>query len=150
MYQIRQAVELDIPAISKELKDFSAHFATKLPPYKDDETSAILLKTMIDKHLFFISEDAESYELVGLIAGFVCDHIYNPDIRTLVESFWWVKPEHRKSGVGIELLEAFQKWGEENVDWVLMTIEDGTPIDDRVLTGRGFRLKEKSYILETS
>lgn len=138
----------DIPAISKELLEFSDCYSTKLPPYKDAETSEKILKNMIENHLFYVALTEDSLELVGFIAGFVCDHIYNPDIKTLAEAFWWTRPEHRRSGAGLLLLEAYENWGKKNVDWILMTIEEDTPIDDKLFLNRGFRMKEKSYILE--
>lgn len=136
----------DIESISLELAKFSEHYSTKLPPYKDKETSAKILKNMIENHLFYVALDGD--EVVGFIAGFVCNHIYNPDIKTLAEAFWWTKEEHRRSGAGLQLLEEFVSWGKENVDWVLMTIEDETPIDENLFFNRGFKFKEKSYILE--
>lgn len=147
-YKIRQAVLNDIPFISDELKKFSDCYSTKLPPFKDEETSKKVLENMIENHLFLVAVDESANALVGFIAGFVCDHIYNPDIKTLAEAFWWTQPEHRRSGAGVLLLEEYEAWGKENVDWILMTIEDDTPIDDQVLTHRGYRMKERSYILE--
>ena len=144
-FEIRPARLKDIDAICVELEAFSDHYSTKMPPYKDKETSSRVLTDIIEKHLFLVAVD-ESGTLVGFIAGFVCDHIYNPDIRTLAEAFWWTKPEHRRTGIGLVLFEAFKKWGEENVDWVLMTIEQDTPIDEKIITSRGFRIKKKSYM----
>ncbi len=146
-YQIRQAMVSDIDSLSVELEKFSDQYSTKLPPYKDKETSERVLKLMIEEHLFYVAVD-DSMEIVGFIAGFVHKHIYNPDIKTLCEAFWWTKKEHRRSGVGIQLLEAFESWGKKNVDWILMTIEDDTPIDPKIFIDRGFRPKETSFIME--
>ena len=145
-YIIRRAEIKDIDAISEQLEQFSACYNTHFPPYKDKETSAEVLKNMIENHYFTVAEDGG--ELVGFIAGFVARHIYNPDIVTLAEAFWWTKEEHRRSGIGLRLLEEFENWGKENVDWILMTIEEETPLDDKVFLDRGFKLKEKSYIME--
>lgn len=148
MYHIRQAMVSDIPSLMACLKNFSDHYSTKLPPFKDQQTSQKILTNMISDHLFYVAVTEKDHEMVGFIAGFVCDHVYNPDIKTLVEAFWWTQPEHRRSGVGIQLLEAYEEWGKNNVDWVLMTIEEDTPIDHELLLARGFKKKETSFIME--
>lgn len=148
MYHVREAMLGDIDELCTHLEHFSDCYSTKLPPYKDKQTSEKILKNMIENHVFYVAVTDNYEKIVGFIAGFVCDHIYNPDIKTLAEAFWYVEPEARKSGIGMQLLETYESWGKNNVDWVLMTIEEDTPIDERVFLSRGFKRKEVSYILE--
>lgn len=148
MYHIREAMFEDIPALCVQLKAFSDHHSTKLPPYKDQETSELILKGIMANHLFYVAVTEDTHELVGFIAGYVVNHPFNPDIITLVEAFWWVDPKHRKSGVGIQLLDAYENWGKKNVDWITMTIEEETPIPHELFLSRGFRKKETAFIME--
>ena len=148
MYHIREAMLSDIDQLIDHLREFSDHYSTKLPPFKDQETSEKILTNMIQNHLFYVAVSDDMESIIGFIAGFVCDHIYNPDIKCLSEAFWWVSPEHRRSGAGADLLTVFEDWGKKNVDWILMTIEEDTPIDERVFLGRGFKRKETSFIME--
>lgn len=148
MYNIRQAMLADIDELCSQLKEFSEDYSTDFPPYKDQETSSKILKNLIENHLFYVASTDDTCEMVGFIAGFVCDHIYNPDIKTLAEAFWWVNKEHRRSGVGIELLETFEHWGKKNVDLIYMTIEEDTPLDERIFLNRGFKKKETAFVME--
>lgn len=151
MYSIREAVIEDIPAIMEELKAFSDFYKTKMPMFRDEGHSTKVLTDMIENHLFYVAVNDvnERHDLVGFIAGYLMPHIYNPDIATLTEAFWWVKPEHRRSGIGVELLDMYVEFGKKHSNWILMTIEDETPIDPSLLTSRGFRLKETSFIMES-
>jgi len=52
--------------------------------------------------------------------------------------------------VGLMLLEEFTDWGKRNADWISFSLEDKSPVKDTTLTKRGFRLKERSFILEVN
>lgn len=140
----------DIPDILNELRAFSDFYKTKMPMFRDVDHSTKVITDMINDHSFYVAvkHHEEIFETVGFIAGYMFPHIYNPDIKTLVESFWWVRPEHRRSGAGLMLLDTYIEFGKKNADWVIMTIEDETPIDPKLLIDRGFRLKETNYIME--
>lgn len=49
---------------------------------------------------------------VGLIGGAVAYFIFG-GIKYATEVAWWVEPEYRKSGVGKELIEAFEYWAKQ-------------------------------------
>ena len=80
----------------------------------------------------------------------IAPHIFNPKIMTLTEVFWWVKPEHRGSRAGRDLIEEFILWGKENVDWIITTLEENSPVNDSVFLNRGFKPKERSFIMEVT
>lgn len=75
-------------------------------------------------------------------------HPYNPAIRVLTETFWWVTPNARGSRAGLMLLDAFTAYGERNADWIVFTLEHHSPVNERTLTKRGFHLHERSYLRE--
>lgn len=143
---IRPATLDDLPAIMAELKQFAKFYGTKKSLYKDDEQTSLVISGFIRDHVFFVATDND--ELVGFISGMLLPHMYNPDIATLVETFWWVKESHRQSKAGLKLLNAFVQYGREHVDWIICTIEDESPINEKSFYKRGFKLKEKSFVME--
>ena len=145
-FEIVKADHDDISDLCIELKQLSEYYAVSPPPYKDEGTSRKVLEYLIDSHL--ILKASFRTELVGFIGGFITQHVFNPDITVLSECFWWTKPAFRGSGVGGKLLTAFEKWGAEHADWIIMTIESGAPLDDALFLKRGYRMKEKTYLLE--
>lgn len=148
-YSVRRAVLDDIPSILEELKSFSDFYGSKIPLYRDDSISEGIIKSFIEKHVFYVAVTNDD-EVIGFISGLLLPHIYNPDIETLVESFWWVNEDYRRSKAGIQLLEKFIEHGKKEVDWIICTIEDFSPVNEDVFLKRGFRLKEKSYLMEVN
>jgi hypothetical protein len=86
---------------------------------------------------------------IGLVAGWAVMHPFNKEITTLSETFWWVSPEHRGSRAGLMLLNKFVEEG-KNFNWTLFTLEDKSPVNEKTLTKRGFKLKERTFILENN
>jgi hypothetical protein len=144
--EVRRATEHDIPWILSELKKFSAFCNTKIPLYPDDDYAGQAILIHINNHLCMVAE--RSGELLGFVSGIITPHLFNPSIKTLTETFWWVKEEFRGSRAGLMLLNAFVQFGKSNCNWVLMTLESVSPVNERVLTNRGFVLHEKQYLLE--
>lgn len=147
LYSIRKAEEKDLPSIMEEIKIFSKFQDDKISMYGDDDYSKAYIAELVKTHLFLVSVD-ENDSLVGFISGWLTPHMFNPEIRTLVEAFWWVKEKHRRTKAGKELLDAFVKYGKENVDWVVCTIEHNSPVNNDVFLKRGFKLKETSFLME--
>lgn len=145
---IRHATKDDLPNLLAEMRKFSDFFQTKTRLYPDEAHAELVVTDLIEKHLFLIAEEGD--ELIGFISGYQMPHIYNPSISTLVESFWWVKESHRQSKAGLALLEEFIAIGKKDFDWVICTIEDQTPVKDETFLKRGFKLKEKSFLLEVN
>lgn len=143
---VRRATEQDIPWILTELKKFSAFCATKIPLYPDDVYAGEAMRQHIVNHLVLVAE--KSGELLGFVSGILTPHLFNPSINTLTETFWWVKEEHRGSRAGLMLLNEFVEFGKAHCNWILMALETVSPVNERVLTNRGFSLHEKQYILE--
>ena len=144
---IRKGDHSDIPKVLEELKAFSEFYDSKYNLYKDDETSSEIIKGIMDNHLFLVALSPED-ELVGFISGLIHPHLFNPDIKTLSEAFWWVKPEYRNSKAGSMLLKEYIEFGKLNADWIICTIERHSPVNDETFLKRGFRLQEKSFLME--
>lgn len=149
-FSIRKATLSDLPEVLEHLEEFDKFYNSKTSLYKNKENATRFTSDFIENHLFLVAEEDENKKVIGFITGLICPHIYNPEIMTLVEAFWWIDPSKRNLGVGTELFNSFKKFGEDNVDWVICNIEDDSPIKDEFFLKRGFKLKEKSFLLEVN
>ena len=149
MAKIRDANLDDIDWVIPELKHFSDTIRCDPPLFSDEETVRQQLTTVIEKHLFLVSETIKG-ECSGLIAGVYAPHYLNPSVKILNELLWWVREEHRRSRAGLELLNEFINRGRQRVDWVLFTLEKQSPVNERCLIKRGFKPMETSYLYEVN
>lgn len=144
---IRNATLDDLPVILRLLKDSSDYYQSKHQLYGDDEMySHNIVTGIIQEHVFFVAE--REGEIIGLIAGMLTPHIFNQDLMTLTQLFWWIKPEYRAGKTALRLLNAYNKAGEEKAKWIICTTHKHTPINDRSFLKRGFILNEKSFLKE--
>lgn len=146
---VRRATIEDVDWLHFQLKKFSDFFGTQKPLKGDGVFAREFIENLVANHLVLIADQFPS-KPIGLISGLILPHMYNPEIRVLSETFWWVDEEHRGSRAGLRLLEEFIDFGKKNADWITFALEDNSPVRDEVLTRRGFRLKEKSFLMEVS
>jgi hypothetical protein len=150
---VRQARQDDVPWLLSQLRVFDQFFDTKRRLFPDEATATTVLLSLLAFHPFFVADtgfrpEPERVERIGFIAGAIGPHPYNPALRVLSELFWWVDERYRGGRAGLALLDAFQAYGERNADWVIMTLEAKSPVNERSLTKRGFHLHERSYLWE--
>lgn len=144
---IRRADAGDMDWLVGQLKEFSKFFGSIHNTFPKEEYARDGMWKMITDHVVFVAQKAGAGP-VGFISGYFTPHVFNPDIRVLAETFWWVMEEHRGSRAGLHLLNAFTAWGRENADWIIFTLEEKSPVNDSVLLRRGFRPLERNYMLE--
>lgn len=148
-YALRDAAASDIDEILSQLKSFSDFYPSKKDLFGPDmDYNRNLINSFIDDHLFILAIDDSDNSVAGFIAGVLRPHVYNPSIKVLAESFWWVQEGHRSSSVGSTLLNSFINIGKEQADWIIMTIESISNIKDSTLEKRGFKMIEKSFLME--
>jgi hypothetical protein len=154
MIRIRRAKQDDLDWMVGELKLFSAFYDSKKPLFGHEGFVREGMTGMMKNHLVLVAErdglEGGDYRPVGFIAGLLVQHIFNPLIRCLSETFWWVEEKHRTSRAGFMLLQAFIEFGKQNADWILCTIEENSPIGPDALLARGFKLKEKNFVMEVN
>lgn len=144
---VRQAVKDDVDFLLSQLAVFSDFYGTKKKLFPNEDYAREKLTELIKGHVVFISEK-QGVGSIGFIAGILFNHPFNPDIRVLSETFWWVQEEYRNSKAGLMLLNKFTEIGKDSADWTTIAIEEKSPISDRVLLKRGFKPTEKNYLLE--
>lgn len=147
MVKIRVAERSDVDWVLGELLKFSKFYGTKKNLFGDHKYATQVVLDVIQNHLFLISEIDGIRS--GLIAGYVTNHPFNPGITVLQELWWWVCEDHRGTRSGYKLFKEFTEYGETYCDWTLFTLEDESPVSDKLLYRNGFRLKETTYLKES-
>jgi len=152
MIRIREATGFDVPWLLEQLREFADFYGTKRSLFpSDDAVAHALITHLITQGKFFLAVDHASDKCVGFIAGLLGPSAYNPEITQLTELFWWVAPSRRGSSAGARLLNRFEEYGREvGADWLVMTLEAKSPVDPASLERRGFRLHERSYLMEVA
>lgn len=156
---VRTAAARDMEWLMIQLRAFDQFAGYKRSLIEDEAHAWRGLKQLVDDHVVFIAESqcghvpgdcAGCAARLGFIAGYKTPHPFNPRLRVLTESFWWVAPERRgeSGGAGLLLLNEFEAYGRRYCDWTIMTLEHHSPVNARHLTKRGFFPREQSYLLE--
>ncbi len=136
----------DIDWILVELKQFAEFYASHYSLFSDDDGfNRNTIQLLIENHYFMVSENDGVPS--GFIAALLSHHLFNPKIKTCTELFWWVKPQFRGTKAGGALFAHFNKFG-EGFDWVIMTLENDSPVSNESILKRGYKFKEQSFIKE--
>jgi hypothetical protein len=144
---VRRAIDSDIEWITAELKKFSEFYDSKHSLFGGETYVTAALATVIDKHVLLIAE-TKDLNPVGFISGFLHPHDYNPGVIVLSHSFFWVHEDYRNSKAAYLLLKEFTEIGKFNCHWITLQIPDVSPLTERSLLKRGYKLKEKTYLME--
>lgn len=147
MIEIRHGEAADVDWMLGQLRKFAQFFGSKRSLFGDEAHARATLGGMIQDHLVLVAA-ADGSERLGFIAGLITPHMYNPEIRVLCETFWWVAEEHRRSRAGLLLLNAFLAWGKAHADWITFSLEQNSPMRAESLEKRGLHLHERSFLME--
>lgn len=139
----------DIDWLVTQLREFSRFFGTRLPLFGDEAFVRAGLEVQIRDHFVAVAVDERGTQL-GFIAGILTPHMYNPAIKILCETFWWVMPEHRGTSAGARLLMEFVAFGKARADWLGFTLEHHSPVREETLIRHGFHLHERHYLMEVA
>lgn len=154
--KIRPADESDVYWICTQLKKFSDFYNSKYPLYDDPDFAAKRVGELVDFHYARIAYQETKHPLVlkslttrlGFLCGLLTPHYLNPSINTLSEVFWWTDPDHRRKGISSLLMDDYIEFGKQNAQWITFTTFHKTGVDDSYFLDRGFKLQEKTYLIE--
>lgn len=148
--KIRPADSRDIHWLCGQLKNFANFYGTHYNLFPDEDSAANTLSVIINDHYVRMAyeEKEKSNKRVGFIAGIRTTHFLNPKIQLLSELFWWVDEKYRYSRAGLLLLNDFIEYGKKECHWVQFTLEHHSPVKDETLIKKGFKLQEKSFLME--
>jgi hypothetical protein len=147
--KIRRATTDDLPWIMDQLREFSRYYRSEAIAFPNDAYAETYLTGLIEKHVFLLA-DSDADGLIGLIAGALLPHPYNPEKLMMSEFFYWVSEKHQKTRAALMLLNAYVKLGQETADFITFSKLPHSPLSERALTKRGFKLTELSYLKEVS
>jgi GNAT superfamily N-acetyltransferase len=115
----------------------------KLPPFNfvSFRQTWTSLMGMEIGHIYVL----KSHELVVGVIGFAITSDPFTGRKTALENFWYVVPEHRASGAGLLLLDAFEERA-KNCDDIVMVhlIETGEKLSN-LYVKRGYKLVEQTF-----
>ena len=142
--RVRRADISDIPWLIGQLRAFAASHPIGPRIMGTDAHCEVLLAHLIDTQYVALA-DADGTP-VGLIAGALAPHPFNPNLVIATELWWWVNPPDRGTRAGLMLLDAYDEWASANADIKGMTLEAGSPVNPRALEKRGYALAEHQYV----
>lgn len=145
---VRPATSDDVIWLVDQMRAFDQFFGATRSLFPDVPQAIEIVEQLVAQHPFWVAESAKG--LVGFIAGALTPHPYNPSITVLSELFWWVDEQERGSRAGALLLAAFITFGEQHADWIVMTLEEASPVNPATLERRGFKPYERSYLREVA
>lgn len=144
--KIRSAALNDLDWLCAELKKFDEFYGSEIKLYGEDEYVRSALTGMIDNDILLVAE--QKGKRVGFIGGRVSSHFYNPKIKTLAQIFWWVIPSARNSRAAVALLNEFVEYGRKFFDHITLNLSIKTGIGERSLSKRGFKLVDRTFLME--
>ena len=106
---LRPANTSDIPQILANGKTFATSAYPGIP-FDEETFFGCVMQMMNDGLLIVAEENGEHFGGVGAIKGPL---FINTSVSIAMERFWWVKPEHRASGIGRDLLKALEAAAKE-------------------------------------
>lgn len=84
---------------------------------------------------------------VGFIAGQVSPFVFGPNLIAS-EIAWWVNEDKRKSGAGVELMDAFEYWAKNVAGCTMITLTSLDPKVGKIYEKKGYKLHERAYMKE--
>lgn len=100
-----------------------------------------------DNGVLLIATDGD--KTIGMIGALLYPFYFNHSHTTGQEMFWWVDPEHRKSGAGIELLKAVEAEARQRgaQSFSMIALDSMTPEQvGNIYMKQGYQKSEHSYI----
>ena len=141
-YIIRQTKHKDLPAILELIKEFHAETLNEFGLDCNEEVAQELMPKLIDTSLVLIVDD----KLVGVIAGFITNHIVSKE-PLFQEVIWYISKEHRRYGIRLYL--ELEKWcKDKGIKQIVMGNMGGDKDDTfkKLYKRLGYKLFEVQYI----
>ena len=140
---IKIATIEDLP----EVLDMAMKFMslTGYTKYSDEQTISNLIETIVtgpQNTMIILLIPG-----VGFLAGQASPFVFGQS-SIASEIAWWVDEEKRNSGIGAELVEAFEYWAKNVAGCTIITL---TSLDDSVgkfYEKKGYTLYERAYMKE--
>jgi len=141
---IRIATLLDVPEIVKLTEQFypeTPYWTEHKIPF-DYETVRDLVGNVVKRGIFVVAQQDD--RLVGIMGAHVVPFVFNLSYTVCVEAIWWVVPEFRKTGLGVEMIHRVDKLRKLRncKTFQMMRVAGTNPALDDLLIGLGFKPSE--------
>lgn len=141
---IRIATSLDVKDIVEMSKQFypeTPYWTSHKIPFCDD-TVTDLVERLVRKGIFAVAE--VEGRLVGMLGTHIVPFLFNADELVCIEAIWWVHPEHRKGGIGVNLIKKVDQLRKLRgcKTFQMMRVAGTNPALDKLLISLGFEPSE--------
>jgi len=138
---LRVATINDFDAVEKMALNF-----LNASPYKDlgsEEVTSQLVRDILNssplERIIIFKAD------VGFVAGAVTPFLLGTH-KLATEIAWWVEPEHRGNGRGLDLLSAFEYWAINVAQAKLISMSSLDKKVEKYYKKNGYKLYERAYM----
>lgn len=137
---VRLAQISDLPNILRMGREFWKASGASHIGFDERSATELILKLMSGPDgILLVAGD------VGMAAAIVFPHYLNSAHITGQELFWWIDPEHRKSGIGKEMFVELEKWARSRAhSFSMIALANGDEIGKFYLS-LGYKKLETHY-----
>lgn len=149
LYDLKIATLKDLADIKRMAKSFFLSSIYSDKEYDDDKVNDIILELLHDPTNRVIILGVLEGKPIAQLAATVQPLIFNTS-RIATEVLWWVDDDHRRSGVGQQLIDAFEYWATNiaKADYTQLCSLNGDMVDPvgKHYEKIGYTLIEKAYL----
>ncbi len=130
-----------------EIKDMAMKFMSKTEytKYADEEVISQLIYNILtgeQNEMIILLEPG-----MGMLAGITTPFMFG-NCLLASEIAWWVNEDQRKSGVGTQLVEAFEYWAKEKAGCKIITMSVLGHESGQFYAKHGYQLYEQAWMKE--
>lgn len=150
--EYRLAIPEDMPGLllmAKRFHEAAGAESTKVP-FDIDSTTLSFLRLMEDDAAGLVIAIVDAGKLVGMLAFQYFTPLFNMHVKAAVDAVFWVEPEHRSTGRGMEALSvAHVGLKADGVSHVYMkTLATNPPNAANLYQALGYAPAETGYVKE--
>lgn len=116
----------------------------KRPELVNMNNIQMLARKGLEDQTLFIAKQGDI--CVGTLGGLLVPNMFNSDLLTLAEVFWYVLPEYRNTRAGFLLLKTFEEKADESSYDSSLSLLPSSTISMEALAKRGFNLAEFAFV----
>lgn len=143
MYKLRDMEYDDLDWVVNTVAPYTISNDLKRPELYNSEQLTKVFNFILVNGLSYVCE--HDGEPVGIVAGLLHGHVFNPEVLMATSVFWFVDPEHRNTRAAHMLLSTYNKevarQGRENI----FSLQDYSLKSDKYFSRMGFVPGEKLY-----
>jgi GNAT superfamily N-acetyltransferase len=148
-YSLKLGTLADFDDIKRLCIDFYKASIYSEYGHDEDKINSIISEFIYDPSNRIIILGLLESKPIAILAASVQPIIFSK-ARVATEVLWWVDEEHRQSGVGIQLIQAFEYWSKEvaKADYFQLCSLNGEYADKvgKYYERLGYKLSEKAYL----